>query len=263
MTCETYRDLVAAYIDGVLPLAERQEAEQHLHTCPQCHHLFTTASRFGAAFPARRLIVPVPAAVAQRLHTALAAEGVARPTLAERLSAFLWRPRFAFGLAAAVAFLVFLFPRLFPSTAVTPEFTQAAAYYQAATTNQLALITETTDPHQLQALLNRPGQLDFVTHVLDLRPAGYEISGGQIVGATEHPIALVLYEGKEGPIVCLRQRGMVPPMPASGQGLKGKYLYTHADYTIAFLQEAGYFCILISRLSPEAFQHRLQMLPAA
>jgi anti-sigma factor RsiW len=264
MNCEAYQDFVAAHIDGVLSPAERQEVESHLTSCVSCQRLFKEESRFHAAFTARRFVVSVPAEVEQRLRVALAAESTPIPSWRSRLSVLLWQPRLAFGLAAAALLIALLLPRLFssPSDSEPAWFPQVLDSYQAATEGRLSFTYRTEDPRELEAALNRSGQLDFVTHVLDLRLAGYRIEGGQVVWVKDHPVAVVLYRGDDGPIVCLRQRGKVPPMPPGSEGKKEQYLYTHAGYTVSCVQFSEHFCTLITRLPREAFMRSLAMVPA-
>ncbi len=261
MNCEVYQDLVAAHVDEVLSSAERQEVEQHLASCASCQRLFAEESRFRTAFAARRLIVSVPAEVEQRLRVALAAESTPARSWWERSSALFWQPRLAFGLAAATLVIALLLPRLFSSAPEPAWFPQVLDSYQAATEGRLSFTYHTDDPQALEAALNQSGQLDFVTHVLDLRPAGYRIEGGQMVWVKDHPVVVVLYQGEDGPIVCLRQRGMAPPMPLGSEGRKGKYLYTRAGYTVSCMQFPGHFCLLITRLPREALMRRLAMVP--
>ena len=264
MNCEAYQDFVAAHVDGVLSPAERQEVESHLTSCALCQRLFQEESRFRAAFTARQFVVAVPAEVEQRLHAALAAESPPIPSWRDRLSALLWQLRLAFGLAAAASVIALLLPRLFssPSDSAPAWFSQVLDSYLAATEGRLSFTYHNEDPQELEAVLNQSGQLDFVTHVLDLRLAGYQIEGGQVVWVKDHPVAVVLYQGKDGPIVCLRQRGMAPPMPAGSEGQTGQYLYTRAGYTVSCTQFSGHFCMLITRLSREALMRRLVVAPA-
>jgi anti-sigma factor RsiW len=258
MNCETYHDLVAAHVDNVLSTTERQEVEQHLALCQQCRRLFAEESRFRAAFTARRLIVPVPPHVEQHLRAVLAAENAA-PSVWERLVPFFTLPRVAVGFAAGLI-MALLLPRLISSPSQPVWLTEAVHYYQDVTAGRIPLSYRSADPQVLEADFNRSGQLDFTTHVPDLRPAGYQAAGGYIVNDKNHHIAVVLYHGADGPIICLRQRGMVPPMPAGSEGMKTKYLYTHNGYTISFAQDRDHFCMLISRLSKDAFLRRLAML---
>ncbi len=268
MNCETYQDLVAAHIDGVLTPAERQEAEAHLGTCEQCRRLFAEEQRFHAAFAARRLIMPVPAEVEQRLRLALVAERVSQRPLWQRVGEWIGAsrlfPRVAVGLAVAGLLIALLLPRLFRSAPVPDLLPQAVDYYQAAIEGRIALEYATDDPHALETLFNNAGQLDFRTHVIDFRPAGYRLRGGTIEHIQDHPAALVVYEGDDDPIVCLRQGGTMLQTPPGAERLnKDRYLYTQAGHAILLSQFPDHFCILISRQPRETFLRHLALLPVS
>jgi anti-sigma factor RsiW len=263
MTCEAYEDLVAAHVDGVLASTELREVEQHLTACVPCQQLFANQARFRAAWSARHLIVPVPSELEERLYTALHAQRIATPAWRERFLNFFARPRLALSLAIAGVLFALLFPRLFSSTSELPWFIQARNSYEAATTGQLSLSYRITEPRQLEAALNGSRRLNFTTHVLDLRAAGYQLEGGTIVEIQGRPVAVVLYRGVDGPLVCLRQRGTTPPMPTAGEGHTGKFLYHQAGYTLSVMQDSEHFCTLIARLPRAVFQQRLGIEPAA
>jgi anti-sigma factor RsiW len=267
MNCEAYQDLVAAHVDGVLTPAERQEVEYHLGSCERCRCLFAEEKRFHAAFAARRFTVPVPAEVEQRLRVALAAEGESpRPSwrrLGEWLGASPLLPRFALGLAAAGLLIALLLPRLFPSAPASDMLTQAVNYYQAVIEGRIALEYSADDPQGLETVFNHSGQLDFVAHVTDFRPAGYQLRGGKVERVRDRPMAVALYDGEDGQIVCLRQRGPMPPLPPGAERMKKSSLYTHAGHTLFFSQFPDHFCVLISRLPREAFLRHLALLPAS
>ncbi len=239
MNCEAYQDLVAAHVDGVLTPAERQEAEAHLGTCEQCRQLFAEEQRFHAAFAARHLIVPVPAEVERQLRTALLAEDETQRPLWARLRAWLrasvLRPHYVLGLAVAGLLIALLLPRLFPPVPGPALLPQAVDYYQAALRGQVAL--------------------DYATD---------ELRGGTIQHFQDHPTALTVYEGENDPIVCLRQRGALLPVPPGAERMtQNHYLYTQDGYTIVLSQFPDHFCILISRLSREAFLRYLALLPVS
>ena len=112
MNCETYQELVAAYVDGCLSPYERNEAERYLASCTTCSQLFSHARQFLSAVTTHNLIVPVPEAVEQQLRNALTAESESQPDFWERMRARLAYPpvrsrllRLAWGTALA-SFLV-------------------------------------------------------------------------------------------------------------------------------------------------------------
>jgi anti-sigma factor RsiW len=167
-------------------------------------------------------------------------------------------PRVAFGLAAAGIFLVLLLPHLFRSTPTRDVFAQAVYYYQTMSAGAFPIEYATEDPQGLQSQLNTSGRLDFATQVSDLRPAGYRLRGGRVIETEGRLLAVALYEEEgEEPIVCLRQRGSLPPLPQGAVGGKNHYWYTAGGYTALFTQFPDHFCIMISRQPPEIFLQRL------
>jgi anti-sigma factor RsiW len=257
-----YHDLVAAHVDNALTEAEAVEVQDHLRTCDQCRRLFEEEVHFHAAFAARKPVVPVPMDVEQRLRRSLAAEGEGRRSFWERLRAWFGAmpvsPRLAFGLAVTGIILVMLLPHVFHSAPAPDVFARAVHYYQTVTEGRLPIEYIVEDPQGLQARFNTSGRLDFTTQVSDLRPAGYYLSGGRVVENAGHPLAVSLYE-EEGvePIVCLRQRGLLPPLPRGTKGENGHYWYTSDGFTAMFTQFPDHFCIMISRQPEEIFLQRL------
>jgi len=268
MTCDTYHNLVAAHVDDALTEAEAVEVRAHLHACDHCRRVFEEETRFHAAFCARRLVVRVPMDVERRLRWALDAESEARGSFWARLGAWFGAmplfPRLAVGLVMAGIFIVILLPHVFWSAPAPDVFAQAVHYYQTVTEGVLPIEYTTEDPQGLQAKFNTSGRLDFTTHVSDLRPAGYRLRGGRMVETAEHPLAVALYEEEgEEPIVCLRQRGPLPPLPQGTAGKNGHYWYTADGYTAMFTQFPDHFCIMISRQPEDIFLQRLAMTPGS
>lgn len=268
MTCDTYQDLVAAHVDNALTPAEAVEVQVHLHACDRCRHLFEEEMRFHAAFTARRLVISVPTDVERRLRRTLDAESEARRSFWERLGAWFGAiplfPRLVFGLVMTGIFIVLLLPHVFRSAPAPDVFAHAVHYYQIVTEGVLPIEYTTEDPQGLQARFNASGRLDFTTQVSDLRPAGYRLSGGRVVEDAGHPLAVSLYEEEgEEPIVCLRQRGLLPPLPQGTTGGSGHYWYTSHGYTAMFTQFPDHFCIMISRQPREIFLQRLAMTPGS
>src|SRR5262249_33363279 len=231
MTCDMYEDLVAAHVDDALTEAEAAEVQAHLHACDRCRRLCEEEARFHAAFTARKLVVSVPLDAERRLRQSLEAESEANRSFWARLGAWLGSlplvPRLAFGLVAAGIFLVLLLLPLFRSTPTPDVFAHAVHYYQTATEGALPIEYTTDDPQRLQTQLNTSGRLDFTTQVSDLRLAGYRLRGGRVVETDKRPLAVTLYEEEgEEPLVCLRQRGPLPPLPQGTAGTNGHYWYT-------------------------------------
>jgi anti-sigma factor RsiW len=260
-----YQDLVAAHVDRVLTPAECHEVERHLSSCQSCRRLYAQEQRFHTAFVARRFLVPVPAEVERRLRGVLAAESEPQrhlwKRLVERLTTIL-PLRLTLGLAAAGLLFMLLLPRLLPLASEPGLFTLAAEQYQTATADPRVFAYETEDPRKLQIAFNSSGQLDFTTHVLDLRSIGYRLRGGSVIRTKGRPTAVAVYDRENGYIVCLRQHGMMPPLPSGAERIQSNYVYTQAGYTIVFVQNPGHFCLLVSRLPREVFLRTLASLSA-
>src|SRR5262249_41050197 len=159
-------------------------------------------------------------------------------------------------------FLVLLLLPLFRSTPIPDVFAHAVHYYQTATEGALPIEYTTDDPQRLQTQLNTSGRLDFTTQVSDLRLAGYRLRGGRVVETDKRPLAVTLYEEEgEEPLVCLRQRGPLPPLPQGTAGTNGHYWYTADGYTAMFTQFPDHFCIMISRQPEKIFLQRFALMP--
>jgi anti-sigma factor RsiW len=268
MTCEAYEELIAAHVDGVLTSAELQEIEHHLGSCLRCPRLFAEQSEFRAAFVARRLLVSVPVETEQRLHAVLAAEAGSpvvfslRPSWRTRFFTFFRQPRFAIGIAATMVLVVVFLSRLFLSAPEPGLFPQAVASYQATIDQQQPLDYVVADPQELEMKLNLSGQLDFVTQVADLRPAGYQLKGGSVVHLLHQPTAIAVYDKGKDHIVCLRRGGKLPAMPPDIETAYGHYIYTRNGYTIVYSQFRRHYCLLISRLPRDQFLRHLGIEPA-
>jgi len=257
MTCARYRDLIAAHVDGLLSPADQQEVTQHLKTCAACAQLFAQESRFHTAFAARQFIVSVPTEVERRLQSALAVEQTQSPSWWERFFSLFPQPRLALGFAAAGLVVVFLLSQLFFSAPEQDVFAQALDSYQAVTEGRTPLDYRTEEPAQLQAAFNNSGQIDFLTQVSDLRPAGYQLKGGRLGRLMNHPTAIAVYEGRDDRLMCIRQAGTLPSMPPDMKNVRNHYIYTRNGCTIMYSQFRRHFCLFISRLPQEVFLRRM------
>lgn len=262
MTCEIYEDMVAAHVDGVLSPTESQEIERHVASCSRCHQLFTEQKQFRMAFTARPLVVSVPHQVEQQLLQQLRTETFSRVPLWERLTAQWWGPRLFIGTAMASLLLVLLLSHFFSSQ---PQslFTHAIDSYRLFIDQQQALAYKTTDPRQLSTTLNLSGELNFVTQVADLQPAGYQLRGGGVLSILSQQAAVAVYDGADDHIVCLRLGGQLPPMPAGAEFIHNHYVYSQDGYTVVYSQFRRHYCLLISRLAKDAFVRRLEKIPGA
>lgn len=256
MTCEEYLDLIAAHVDGQLNPAELQIVHAHVQSCDSCRERFAEEQQFHLAFASRRVLLSPSLSVMKILRDSLVHESLPVPSWRQRLFAhresllaFLFSPRLA---TAAVVTAVLLVYWWFPS-APRDLLAEAAAQYEIVATDQRVFAYVQRDPRKLEQAFNASGQLDFTTHVLDLRSAGYRIRGGNIIRLHGHPTAVTVYRGQESDLLCLRQRGTLPPLPPGAVQIGRDFVYSYKQYTILVLQESDLFCMLVSPLSRDAF----------
>ena len=271
MTCETYRDYIAAHVDGNLTLAERHEAEEHLAGCKNCSQLLADQQQFHQISRTWHWEAPIPLDVEHRLRMAIAAESSPFQSwwqkAREQLASWLQPPQAAFVLAAAaVLLLTLVLPKdqaplksqvRAPEQAKPTEQTvldAAAAYYKAVKTGELPLAYATNNPRELETSLKVSERLNFSVYVPDLRPAGYELNGGIVVEIGGKPAVITVYQGEAGQVLCLRQGGTMPPPPRGARQLREQeYLYAKPGQTALYKQLPGQFRVIVSGLPAETF----------
>ena len=118
----------------------------------------------------------------------------------------------------------------------------------------MPLAYATNNPRELEDALKASERLNFSIYVPDLRPAGYELNGGIVVNIDGKPAVITVYQGAEGQIVCLRQRGTMPPPPEGAHRLREQeYLYAKAGQTSLYKQLPDQFRVIVSGLPPDTF----------
>jgi anti-sigma factor RsiW len=271
MTCETYRDIIAAHVDGQLTYAERHEAEQHLVSCKNCAQLFADQQQFRQISRTWHWETPIPLEVEHRLRAAMAAERSPLQSwwqkAREQFASWLQPQQSALAFAAAAALLLtFVLPKAqtsvqnqapLPEAAKSTEQTvldAAASYYKAVRTGELPLSYATNNPRELENALKASEQLNFSVYVPDLRLAGYELNGGIVVQIGGKPAVITVYQGEEGQVLCLRQGGTMPPPPRGARQLREQeYLYSRPGQTALYKQLPGQFRVIVSGLPAETF----------
>ena len=97
--CEEYEDLISAFIDGVLPEADRERLMEHMASCPACQAYFDDQVAIHDAFV--RGEAPAP----ERLASAVMAQVCSTPQRAKRKPILLRWQSYA-ALAACCALVV-------------------------------------------------------------------------------------------------------------------------------------------------------------
>lgn len=270
MTCEIYRDLIAAHVDGHLRPAEWQDVDRHLADCTHCTRLFADQKQFRQFSRSWQCEVPIPPGVEHRLRAAIAAENAPLQQwwqqVRDQVASWLRPPQAAFVLVAtAIVVLTFVLPQnQAPKrpwlVAEQPTQTEqavveaATAYYRAVRTGELPLSYATNNPRELEKALKESERLNFSVSVLDLRLAGYELNGGIVVQISGKPAVITVYQGEEGQVLCLRQGGTMPPPPRGARQLREQeYLHAKPGQTALYKQLPGQFQVIVTGLPAETF----------
>jgi anti-sigma factor RsiW len=192
MNCEQTRRLADAYLDGELDLVRSLELEDHLRQCALCAAACQNERTLMHSFSAGGLRYSAPAALGERVRTALrsavrVAPNKSRPS---------WR---VLSMAAAILLAVgFAGGGLYDRLVQKPE-RQLAAQVVAAHIRSLqaAHLTDvaSSDRHTVKPWFS--GKLDFAVPTVDLDTAGFELTGGRLDVLDLRQAAALIYHRRQ------------------------------------------------------------------
>jgi anti-sigma factor RsiW len=188
-------EMVQAYADGQLGVAETLELEHHLKTCANCAAAYRNHRALSAALADPALYYKAPPALRDRLGAALTSRGARTevapppPPAPRRL---LWR---SLALAALAAFVVIMtatlsirLGRTAPSELLVRDVVQS--HVRSLLLNHLTDVPS-SDQHTVKPWFN--GKLDFSPPVKDLAADGFVLVGGRIDVIEDRPVAALIY----------------------------------------------------------------------
>jgi len=206
MTCEEYRDWVAADVDGELG-ADAVQVRAHVDGCPTCGAERARQAAVRGLLRRGSLAIKPPAEIRDRIRAALDREDagggrVARRRISPAISALI-------GLAAAAVLAFFVFGR-------TSHFAPLIRSYDLAQQGALAMAVRTDRLEELETFYRKEG--DLPTHVVDLSAAGFRLVGGTIETFPTRRERLSVYTDGEHTITCDYQLAHHFPfeLPANG-----------------------------------------------
>jgi anti-sigma factor RsiW len=198
MQCEQARALLSPYLDQELDAGNGPEVASHLSTCPACAAAFDDFGRIGRQLAAAGR-EPVPAGLAVRVRTALAAQPFADSAAAKpsTMAKVIWRTSSWMRQAAALVIAFGL------SAAVT-------AAYLSGTSREAFMEREVVAAHVRSLLQDSPlqiassethtvkpwftGRLDFSPPVKDLAAEGFPLAGARLDYINERRVAALVYK---------------------------------------------------------------------
>jgi anti-sigma factor RsiW len=230
------QDKVSTFIDGELPLAERQGIEQHLATCHACTLRVLSATQLKAATArAGNRFAPPPDALARltaKLHSQQQASAQTKPEPQTKPPARIvsirpaMRPAGWAALAAAILLAVSLLTwrQLHPTNTLAAELLdQHLATLSSAATPQVI----STDRHTVKPWFQ--GRLPFSFNLPDASalPPDTTLKGADLTYLNGQPAALLLFTiHKHQVSIFLIQRSTSPTLTALPSTRSGFNLHT-------------------------------------
>ncbi len=190
MNCELATQLVDAYIDGELDLANSVSMEEHIKNCTTCRQLVAERSQFVQLIQEQLpRTQPSPfLATRVRSRSKLRQE---EPALTHRsIPLFAWMGVPTIGLV--VALITFTVLHSNPASDLTEE--AVSDHIRSLLANHLMDVAS-TDQHTVKPWF--AGKLDYSPPVIDFSEQGYPLVGGRLDILDHRTVAAVIYQRRK------------------------------------------------------------------
>jgi anti-sigma factor RsiW len=189
---ENVRELLHAYVDGELDLANTRETERHLQSCADCRGTERAIRELRGALGNEASAYRAPAHLRRNLRAALRREAKAtRRTLSPWLM-------FATGAAFAaviLGFVLFQTTRAARTDAIVDQV--VANHVRSLLAAQLVDVVS-SDQHTVKPWFD--GKIDFAPEVRDLSTNGFPLVGGRLDYLDGKTVAALVYQRNKHPI---------------------------------------------------------------
>ena len=189
---ENIRELLHAYVDGELDLANTRETERHLQSCADCRGTEKAIRELRAALTKESTAYRAPAHLRRNVRNALRRE--ARSTQ-QTLS-----PWLMFATGAAFAALVLGFALLQTTRAARTDaiVSQVVANHVRSLLAAQLVDVVSSDQHTVKPWFD--GKIDFAPEVRDLAANGFPLVGGRLDYLDGKTVAALVYKRNKHPI---------------------------------------------------------------
>jgi anti-sigma factor RsiW len=187
--CDDVQRLLHSYIDGELDLVHSIELEKHLEGCASCKRAHSAFLALRASVKSPEHYHRAPAALEDRIRTALEQPAAREPSLpvARPARRVAWR---VLALAASVA-AAFLIVRVLTPAGGDPLAAEILAGHIRSLMPGHLTDVESGDGHTVKPWF--AGKLDFSPPVPDLSAAGFPVLGGRLDYIGGRPVAALVY----------------------------------------------------------------------
>jgi anti-sigma factor RsiW len=189
---ENIRELLHAYVDGELDLANTRETERHLQSCADCRGTEKAIHELRAALTSDATAYRVPAHLRWNVRAALRREAKSsRQTLSP------W-PMFATGAAFAAVILGFVLFQTTRAARTDAIADQVVANHVRSLLAAHLVDVGSSDQHTVKPWFD--GKIDFAPEVRDLSANGFPLVGGRLDYLNGKTVAALVYQRNKHPI---------------------------------------------------------------
>jgi anti-sigma factor RsiW len=189
---DNIRELIDAYVDGELDLANARETERHLKTCADCRGMEKVIRELRAAMTKDAPAYRAPAHLRKRVRSALRREAKSTQQLLSPWLMFASGAAFAAVLVAAVLFQTIRTAR---SNTIVDQI--VANHVRSLLAAHLVDVAS-SDQHTVKPWFD--GKIDFAPAVRDLSANGYPLIGGRLDYLDGKTVVALVYQRNKHPI---------------------------------------------------------------
>lgn len=214
---ENIRELLHAYVDGELDLANTRETERHLQSCADCRGTEKAIRQLRSALTSEATAYRAPAHLRRNVRAALRREA---KSTRQNLSPWLMFATGAAFAAVILGFVLFQTTRMARTDAIVDQV--VANHVRSLLAAQLVDVVS-SDQHTVKPWFN--GKIDFAPEVRDLSTDGFPLIGGRLDYLDGKTAAALVYQRNKHPINLF-----ITPAPTSRN--TSPTVYTRRGYNV-------------------------------
>ena len=244
---ENIRELLHAYVDGELDLANARETERHLQSCADCRGTERAIRELHSALTSDASAYRAPAHLRRNVRTALRREA---KSSRQNLSPWLM---FATGAAFAAVILGFALFQTTRATRANAIVDQVVANHVRSLLAVQLVDVVSSDQHTVKPWFD--GKIDFAPEVRDLSANGFPLVGGRLDYLDGKTVAALVYQRNKHPINLFI-------MPESTGRSTSPIVATRRGYNVVSWANNGMKCWAVSDLNANELREFTELVRA-
>src|SRR5262249_30712045 len=189
---ENIRELLHAYVDGELDLANTRQTERHLQSCADCRGTEKAIRELRSALASAATAYRAPASLRRKVRAALRREA---KSTRQAFSPWLMFATGAAFAAAIFGFALFQTTRAGRTNAIVDQV--VANHVRSLLAAQLVDVVS-SDQHTVKPWFD--GKIDFAPEVRDLSANGLPLVGGRLDYLGDKTVVALVYQRNKHPI---------------------------------------------------------------